>query len=209
MIVLFLSLVIVYVILYQTKGFSIPTSSGQWDIQIMTRSGVTISTPRPTIQAYTSTLDTGTTMTGIDNIMTSGEVSELPQSITDPSDLTILSGTTVYFGEIEAVDKLGISYNYALKDDKNIFYIYLDAKNLPDFASISRGLGGSIYVMNTEQDILQNKLFGDKITFINLPEYKNKTTLMVVEVNNQAWLLQVDYTVYHQSKSYLKDLFID
>ena len=50
----------------------------------------------------------------------------------------------------------------------------------PDLASITKLLGGTIYVMNTEKEILENKLFGTKVTFINIPEYKNKTVLFMV-----------------------------
>jgi len=46
-------------------------------------------------------------------------------------------------------------------------------------------------------------------TFINIPEYKNKKVLMLLEVDNGSWLLAIDYSIYHQVKPYLKTLFID
>jgi hypothetical protein len=63
--------------------------------------------------------------------------------------------------------------------------------------------------MNTEQEILSNSMFGDKITYINVPEYKNNTVLLLVDIDDQSWLLAIDYTIYHQVKTYLKNLFID
>lgn len=78
-----------------------------------------------------------------------------------------------------------------------------------DFASIARALQGSIYTLATEQDILQNKLFGNKVAFINLPEYKDKQVLMLIYLNDGIRLIQIEYNLYHKSKAHLKSLFID
>ena len=69
-------------------------------------------------------------------------------------------------------------------------------------------LGGNVYVMATESEILQNQLFGDKVSFINLQAYKDKLVLMVIEIEGNTWLLQVPANKYHSSKGYLKSLFI-
>jgi hypothetical protein len=44
--------------------------------------------------------------------------------------------------------------------------------------------------------------------FINLPEYKEKMTIMLIYINQEVRLLQMDYALYHKSKSYIKSLFI-
>lgn len=106
------------------------------------------------------------------------------------------------------IDKLGIKYQYALTDDKGIRYIYLGTPSY-DFASIARALKGNLYTVATEQELLQNKLFGNKVVFINLPEYKDKQVLMLIYLNDGIWLVQMEYNLYHKSKSYLKSLFTD
>ncbi|HMS91450.1 MAG TPA: hypothetical protein PKC87_04475, partial [Candidatus Absconditabacterales bacterium] len=68
---------------------------------------------------------------------------------------------------------------------------------------------GNLYTLTTEQDIIQNKLFGNKVVFINLPEYKDKQVLMLLYLDDGIWLVQMEYSLYHKSKSYLKSLFID
>jgi hypothetical protein len=103
---------------------------------------------------------------------------------------------------------LGIKYQYALTDTQGVRYIYLGTPSY-DFASIARALKGNIYTMATEQELLQNKLFGNKVVFINLPEYQNKQVIMLIYMNDGIWLLQVDYALYHKSKAYIKSLFID
>ncbi len=122
-------------------------------------------------------------------------------------NMIILSGTKTYYWELDFVDKLWISYSYALIDTKRIYYLNMWNYKY-DFSDIARKLKWSLYVMNTDQELISNTLFGDKITFINIPEYKNKKVLFLLDINNQSWLLAIDYEIYHQVKPYLKSLFI-
>jgi hypothetical protein len=62
--------------------------------------------------------------------------------------------------------------------------------------------------MATESEILENQLFGDKVSFINLQVFKDKYVLMVMELEGKTWLMQVPAQSYHTSKSYLQSLFI-
>jgi hypothetical protein len=215
MIVLFLSLLIVYVIWYQVRG-----ASNQSSI-IDNTDSITdslIITERPTIDTGTtlSNPSTGSIQTGTEQdsetwaqitepVIEDEEVLVIEESNDMPEDMIILSGTTLYFGPIEGIDKLWISYQYALKDDKNIYFSFLWEE--PDLSAIARSLGGTLYTMNTETEIVKNELFGKRVIFINLPEYKDKLVLMYVEVGDQKRLLQISYTVYHQTKRYLQDLF--
>ena len=120
----------------------------------------------------------------------------------------MLSGTSIYYWSIAIIEKLWIKYQYALTDDKGIRYIYLGTPSY-DFASIARALKWSLYTLATEQDILQNKLFGNRVVFINLPEYQDKQVVMLLYLNDGIRLVQMEYSLYHKSKSYLKSLFID
>lgn len=215
MIVLFLSLLIVYVIWYQVRGASDPTSITE-NTDSITDS--LIITERPTI-------DTGTTLSNpttgqIEIVQDTWTIQETGTQVTEPEeetivieesndipeDMIILSGTTLYFGPIEGIDKLWITYQYALKDDKNIYFSFLGDKE-PDLSAIARSLGGTLYTMNTETEIVKNELFGKRVIFINLPEYKDKLVLIYVEIGDQKRLLQISYSIYHQTKRYLQDLF--
>lgn len=122
--------------------------------------------------------------------------------------IKLLSGTSIYYWPIEIIEKLGIKYQYALADSSGTRYIYLGTPSY-DFASIARALKWDIYTITTEQELIQNKLFGNKVVYINLPEYKDKQVLMLVYMNDGIWLIQIDYALYHKSKTYLKSLFID
>lgn len=123
---------------------------------------------------------------------------------------TILSWTREIDWNTELIDKLKIEYDYALQDSKEIIYRYLWEQYYSyDFGDIVRKLWWDIYPITTEEDMIKNKLFGDRVTYINLPEYKNKKVILLVYKWDDKRLLQIDYSIYHNTKSYLRDLFND
>ncbi|MCX6824063.1 MAG: hypothetical protein NT085_02960 [candidate division SR1 bacterium] len=222
MMLLFLALMIVYIVWYQVKGNELkigtqPKNSGS-GIQILSKSGdlmPTISTIVDTQDDVGFTTTTGNvsiTKTGTTTINKTGVTVSVPITTTGTMNknttIKLLSGTSIYYGSIAVIEKLGIKYQYALADDQGIRYIYLGTPSY-DFTSIARALKGSLYTVATEQDLLQNKLFGNKVVFINLPEYKDKQVLMLVYMNDGIRLIQMEYSLYHKSKAYLKSLFTD
>ncbi len=210
MTLLFLALMIVYIIWYQVKGTTRKTEkiddewsgsyivSISWNDTIITgQEDTSIYLSGSTTNITTGNITTGTNTTG--TVMT---------GIQANGDIKVLSGTSIYYGKIEIIEKLGIKYQYALTDSTWTWFIYLGTPSY-DFASIARALKWSIYTMSTEQEIIENKLFGKKVVFINLPEYKDKQVVMLVYQSDGIRLMQIEYNVYHKSKPYLKSLFID
>lgn len=215
-IVLFLSLLLVYVLFFQVKGslisdvlISRSDIEVDNDIKIYIKTGDKKEIIKEIIEDFGS---------GNIDIISSWKLSDITwidkkvnvdsMSVSGQNDIRYLSWTKLFYGILESVEKLWINYKYILQDDKLIYYIYLwDLKY--DIVNIARKLWGNIYTINTEQEILKNMLFGDKIIFINLPEYKDKIVLMILYIDEDVWLLQIDYDLYHKSKNYLKSLFID
>lgn len=118
----------------------------------------------------------------------------------------MLSGTTEYFGMLDIVSILWEKPQITLQDSRwNYFAYYWDHL---DFIQTIKSLGGNIYEMVTESEILHNQLFGDKVSYINLSSFKDIRVLMVIEIDNDVWLLQIPADQYHYSKDYLKSLFI-
>ena len=118
----------------------------------------------------------------------------------------MLSGTNEYFGVLDIVDILGVNPQFTLKDAKwNYFVYYGDHLN---FVQTIQNLGGNVYEMKTETEIIQNQLFWDKVSYINLSQFKDKRVMMVIEIDWDVWLLQVPADQYHYSKDYLQSLFI-
>ena len=215
---LFLALMIVYIVWYQVKWNELKKiiqPQDSWStIQILSKSGdltTTISSIIDTDNFWTIGNPSNKTWTATITNKTWGSVAISKNStgtMNKSSTIKLLSGTSIYYWSIAIIEKLGIKYQYALADEKGIWYIYLGTPSY-DFASIARALKGDLYTLATEQDILQNKLFGNKVVFINLPEYKDKQVVMLFYLNDGIWLVQMEYSIYHKSKSYIKSLFID
>ncbi len=215
MLLLFLALMIVYIIRYQVKGIIVKEplqkqnmSSG---IQIVSISGGMISDIADTWSTISDNSTTTWTLTKTwittlwTTIVYTGTSSD---AMVKNTTIKMLSWTSIYYGKIAIIEQLGIKYQYALTDSSWTWYIYLGTPSY-DFVSIARALKGNTYTMATEQEILANKLFGNKVVFINLPEYKDKQVIMLIYMNDGIRLIQIDYWLYHKSKWYLKSLFID
>ena len=185
-------------------------SENSWsDIQIISKSWSLVPTITPVINTNQNTWITITWTKVTTWIIVNVPTSKLTTgAINKNTSIKLLSGTSIYYWPIEVIEKLGIKYQYALADEKGIWYVYLGTPSY-DFASIARALKGSLYTLATEQDIIQNKLFGNKVVFINLPEYKDKQVIMFIYLNDGIWMVQMEYSLYHKSKAYLKSLFID
>lgn len=227
MMLLFLALMIVYVVWYQVKWNEVKKTiqpQNSWsDIQILNKSWEVISTidsifddtAIPTDdETGSTTITTGNTInkTGATTKNKTWTISSISKvttgTMTKNSTIKLLSGTSIYYWSIAVIEKLGIKYQYALADEKWIRYIYLGTPSY-DFASIARALKGNLYTLTTEQDLIQNQLFGNKVVFINLPEYKDKQVLMLLYLNDGIRLVQMEYSLYHKSKAYIKSLFTD
>lgn len=230
-VVLCVSLALVYVVLYYVKWDVFKWS---WnEVVAMNNTWITLSeitdeqdysmksdTWNIDVPSQTNSLfnnsdwsNTSTTNTEVDNNQLGLTIVDLSNPNTNLnsdnglSEMVVLRWTHTYYWDLDFVNLLWISYKYALTDSKWIYYLNMDGYTY-DFSDIARKLWWNLYIMNTESEILANKMFGNKVTYINIPDYANKKVLMLIDVNNQSRLLAVDYSIYHQSKSYLQSLFI-
>lgn len=223
MVVLFSALMIVYLLLYQIKGDDIvdqlSTVNTVWYEESWTNeSGINESLYQDSsalsefdeenllLEETQSTNKTGENITKKTDSLFSDWFTTTWET-TWINKIIVLSGTSLWYGRVESIEKLWISYQYALKDQKDIYYVFLDPQKYK-FDEIVKSLGGTTYTIATEKELIENKLFWEKVIFINLPEYKEKKVIMLVEINKLLWLIQVDYTTYYKSKWYIKQLFI-
>lgn len=224
-IVLCISLLLVYVVLFYVKWDlrkkNLNTQQSTWDIIIREIDAWSAENNYSTWlnwleadedimtwnQITTWLLQTGLSQSAYTGMINTWINITWTNSSDDIESMIILSWTKTYYWELDFVDKMWISYSYALVDQKWIYYLNMWNYNY-DFSDIARKLKWNLYVMNTDQELIANSLFGNKVTFINIPEYKNKKVLFLLDINNQSWLLAIDYEIYHQVKPYLKSLFI-
>lgn len=107
---------------------------------------------------------------------------------------------------MDSLEVLGLDPEYILKGQREIYFAYF-AEQPSTLKKTVQQLGGNIFSLTSEADLLKNGLFGDRVDYINLPEYKDKLVVMLIKVNDELWLIQIPYKHYHQSKTYLKSLF--
>ena len=219
MIFLFLALAMVYSLAYMKKSdlfkWEITTSDIQSDQTLLTNTGTQINTS----SGLSIDMDESTALTWV-NTSSSVNLWDISGSnwvsISDTqslwlddssSDMNIeLPGTTEYLWVLDIVSILWINPRSTLQDSRwNYFAYYPDGLN---FKQSVQELGWNVYEMVTESEILQNQLFGDKVSYINLSTFKDIWVIMVIEVDGDVWLLQIPADKYHQSKDYLKSLFI-
>ncbi len=123
-----------------------------------------------------------------------------------PTNTKILPGTTEYFGTLDIVNILWDNPEFTLQDAKWNYFAYYG--NHLDFINTIETLGGNVYEMVTENEIIQNQLFGDRVSYINLSMFKDVRVIMVIKIDGDVRLLQIPADKYHYSKDYLKSLFI-
>ena len=221
MLALFSALMIVYLLLYEIKGAQIAKelSSGiaTWtlsDQNVVSQESKNLyadeqqSELEDTQTPSSSWMVMSTTTQSLFSSLNSWTNKNTTGTKVTINTMKVLSWTSLYYGTVESAEKLGLNYQYALKDQKGILYVYLGTGKY-DIETTTRQLGGSIYKMTTEQEITQNKLFWDTVIYINLPEYKDKKVVMMLTINKAVWLLQVDYATYHTSKWYIKKTFTE
>lgn len=219
MIFLFLALAMVYSLAYMKKSdlfkWEIATSDIQSDQTLLTNTGTQINTS----SGLSIDMDESAALTWVNtsssvnlwDISRSNWVSTSDtQSLwldDSSSDMNIkLPGTTEYLWVLDIVSILWINPRSTLQDSRwNYFAYYPDGL---DFKQSVQELGWNVYEMVTESEILQNQLFGDKVSYINLSTFKDIWVIMVIEIDGGVWLLQIPADKYHQSKDYLKSLFI-
>lgn len=232
LVILFISLIVIYSLLYQVRGTELlarlqpQDQSSNWWISPRSASETNWNTDQIVVldfgEQHTTEASSGDVLSWVNNSNTSATWSDAwqvalgdqTQSASTETDLLfqgqaprILSGTDMYFGVVESIDMLGLTPEYLLRDARGIYYAYF-AKAPSELKTTIQQLGGNIYSMKSESEIVKHQLFGDKLSYLNLPEYKEKLVIILLEINGEHWLLQIPYAKYHQSKSYLKSLFI-
>lgn len=122
------------------------------------------------------------------------------------SNTKSLPGTTEYFWVLDIVNILWQNPDITLQDARwNYFAYYPDGL---DFKQTVQELWWNVYEMVTESEIIQNQLFGDRVSYINLSTFKDIRVIMVIEIDGEAWLIQIPADQYHNSKDYLRSIFI-
>jgi len=218
LLILFVACVVVYLLLYQVRGkellslWSALTSS--WDQVDSLVSGQILDSALSGEDFWLlddlSWVSNSNIATWFDAQSSSGILSQTASTGVVPTIQTDgikqLSGTQLYFWVLDSAEVLGLSPDYVLSDNKERYFAYF-AQEPATLKKTVQQLGGNVYSIRSEADLIKNELFGDRVDYINLPEYKDKMVIMMVKIGDELRMLQIPYKIYYQSKPYLKSLF--
>lgn len=120
--------------------------------------------------------------------------------------IPILSGTESYFEQVESFDRIGVVPRMVFVLPKDKIYFGLLSTWEYNRTRIARSLQWNALAFITEKDILKNNLPWESVTFINIPQYKEKLVIMIVNINNNKRIIELPRKYYHQSKDKLKNI---
>ncbi len=200
----FLALILVYIVYFRVQ--SAKNDSEQWDIHsIVTESGS---------QFASSDFGTGQNM----NIITGDSLITTDLSSHEIKIRELASvGIRPWYSSLSLADQLGIKILYAFTDEYDIQYGYLGTGSaLNDLASTVRRLWWNVLAIETRNDILENLLRWDRISFVNIPgtTFVQQWTVqqkllvaMIVQMGEDRWFIQSPIDQYYAHKAEMKSYF--
>ncbi len=133
------------------------------------------------------------------------------ETIVPESDQIELEGTWGREGYMKSLEATSLDEyaQYILKNMDNTHFVFLGDFDPTDRQELITKKWGNLVAIEGETAISQNQLLGDKVIFINLPEYKNIKVLMLVffEDAKDVWFIQIDHDTYYAKKDQLGPLF--
>ncbi len=122
--------------------------------------------------------------------------------------IQMLPDTSLFQGNIDILKTLGINYEYVLKDGKyNIYYAFIGRNKTYNLPDIAKEFGGKTIEIISQKDIVNNLYFGDRVTFVELPQYKDVKVNVFIQYGNALWMIQDDASQYRAHKKYIRQLF--
>ncbi len=133
------------------------------------------------------------------------------QGTIDESEQIDLQGTWKREGYLKSLEATQLDQyaQYILKDMDNTHYIFLGDYDPKDLEATIKAKWGSVVAIEGKTAISQNQLRGDKIVFINLPDFKGIKVLMLVffEKEHDVRFMQIDNDTYYAKKKEFGKLF--
>lgn len=215
MFVLLVGIVLVYAVFFNTQGESLAAQATVAIHQLFSSDGET--------GAAHTLIATGKAMTGVaetieqkpeENTGTTVVFSGLNQLFGDDSTeymstgVQILSGTDLFQGSMDILKTIGMNYEYILKDQKYaIYYVYIGRDKSYNFSDIAREFGGKAIEIYAQKDIINNLYFGDRVTFMELPQYKDVKVNVFIQYGKDLWMIQDNASQYRDHKKHIRQLF--
>lgn len=125
----------------------------------------------------------------------------------DSKDEFLIDWLSIYDWNLDILDALLLVsdriYDYSWN------YIALITWDVKQLSNTVNKIGWNTVEITNKKIILDNQLVGDRLIFINIPEYKNQKVILLIEFkkDNNIWFLSFDVKDYYRSKTFLKKFF--
>lgn len=144
----------------------------------------------------------------IDDDMTLDDDTSFLDEVLGTWKTVILSGTELYYWSIDIFKTLGIRYEYILKDNTyDIFYAYIGSGKTYNVSDIVKWLGWKTVEIYAKNDIINNLYFGDRVTFVELPQVPSTITSLFVRIGDELWFIQDVSWQYKKHKRHIRTIF--
>lgn len=200
---------LVYAVFVQVRGDEIRTNIVQlvqryWLIPQSTTWAVdVISTSWDILTWVVNTWDNE-----LDNDMTIDDDTSFLDEVLWTGVTQILSGTELYYWGIDTLKTLWVRYEYILKDETyDILYAYMWADKTYNITSLVKSVWWKTIEIYARNDIINNLYFGDRVTFVEMPQQPATVTSLFVRLWNELWFIQDLSGQYKKHKKHIRSVF--
>lgn len=127
-----------------------------------------------------------------------------------------VSGATAWYNSVKIAEVLWLDVQVVFADTGNILYAYLGTGELTTLSPTIKRLQWNILAIDTQIDIVKNWLPWDRVRYINIPQLtfvrkngieQKVMVAMIVTIDDDQWLIQAPYDIYHGSKTRMVQIF--
>lgn len=144
----------------------------------------------------------------LDNEMTIDDDTSFLDEVLWTGVTQILSGTELYYWGIDTLKTLWVRYEYILKDETyDILYAYMWADKTYNITSLAKSVGWKTIEIYARNDIINNLYFGDRVTFVEMPQQPATVTSLFVRIWKELWFIQDLSGQYKKHKKHIRSVF--
>lgn len=209
----FLALTLVYIVYFRIKSEKNESEQSTVNTTV-TQSGSQFASSNfgSGIDYTTGVITTWAIVSGDDSFV-AADLSPLELKIRSLADV----GVKPLYSSISLADQLWLKIIHAFTDQYGVQYGYIGTgSSLNDLAPTVRRLWWNVLAIETRNDIMNNLLRWDRVSFVNIPGttfvqqwsvQQRLLVAMIVQMGEDRWFIQSPIDQYYAHKSNMKSYF--
>ena len=85
--------------------------------------------------------------------------------------------------------------------------VIVDGTSIDKTVEIAKEFGGNTIEIYKQKDIINNLYFGQRVTFVELPQYKDVKVNVFIQYGSDLWMIQDSASQYKAHKKHIRTLF--